>query len=139
MFNDNAPVTNHEVNVSGATEKVNYYLSMGYYKQEGIIGGNYDRSNYDRMTLRSNTKYNIFDDSKERNWLNKLDITVNASYARIHSKAIEANAWQGSVLGSAIALPPILTPYKNGQDALDEIKRNSASSNYVPMYTGRVH
>ncbi|MCI6838412.1 MAG: TonB-dependent receptor [Prevotella sp.] len=138
VFNDNAPVTNHEVNVSGATEKVNYYLSMGYYKQEGIIGGNYDRSNYDRMTLRSNTKYNIFDDSKERNWLNKLDITVNASYARIHSKAIEANAWQGSVLGSAIALPPILTPYKNGQDALDEIKRNSASSNYVPMYTGRV-
>ena len=80
LFNDNAPVMNHDVTISGASDKVNYYLSLGYYTQEGIIGGNFDRSNYQRLSLRSNTKYNVFDVAKERNWLNKLDITVNLSY-----------------------------------------------------------
>ena len=37
--------------------KVNYYFSAGYYNQEGIIGGNYDRSNYERLSFRSNTMY----------------------------------------------------------------------------------
>ena len=139
VFNDNAPVQNHELSISGATEKVNYYLSLGYYKSEGIIGGNWDRSNYDRLTIRSNTQYNIFDKSKERNWLNKLDVTLNASYARIHSKTIGENSWSGSVLGSALALPPILPAYRDGQEALDEIAANTAAiKNYVPFYTGRV-
>ena len=56
LFNDNAPVVNHDITVSGASDKVNYYLSLGYYAQEGIIGGNFDRSNYPRLSLRTNTK-----------------------------------------------------------------------------------
>lgn len=43
LFNDNAPVVQHDVSVSGATEKVNYYLSLGYYTQDGIVGGNYGK------------------------------------------------------------------------------------------------
>lgn len=61
VFNDNAPVMNHDLTVSGATDKVNYYLSLGYYTQEGIVGGNFDRSNYQRLSLRSNTRYNVLD------------------------------------------------------------------------------
>jgi len=45
VFNDNAPVQNHELSISGATEKLNYYLSLGYYDQEGIVGGNFGQSN----------------------------------------------------------------------------------------------
>lgn len=117
VFNNDAPVINHEVNISGASDKVNYYLSMGYYHQDGIVGGNFDRSNYRRLTLRSNTKYNVFDDVKDRDWLNKLDITVNLSYARIQSKSIDANSQYGSVLGSALYLSPILTPTVSGTAA----------------------
>jgi TonB-linked SusC/RagA family outer membrane protein len=139
VFNDNAPVVNHEVTASGASDKVNYFLSMGYYTQDGIIGGNYGRSNYDRLTLRSNTKYNVFDDSKDRTWLNKLDIAINLSYARIHSTSIETNSTWGSVLGSALALSPILEPTVSG-DAVDEYiaSQKSQYSDYVPMYTGNV-
>lgn len=117
LFNDNAPVSNHELTVSGASEKLNYYLSLGYYTQEGIIGGDYNRSNYNRLTLRSNTKYTLFDESKTRNWLNKLDITVNLSYARVKSKSIDANSQWGSPLGSALAMSPILTPTLTGEAA----------------------
>ena len=117
VFNDNAGVVNHEVNVSGASDKINYYLSMGYYHQDGIVGGNYDRSNYSRMSLRSNTSYTLFDDTKDRDWLNKLQISANISYARVKSKAIDANSQYGSPLGSALYLSPILTPTVSGAAA----------------------
>ena len=106
LFNDNAPVVQHDVSVSGATEKVNYYLSLGYYTQDGIVGGNYGKSNYDRLTIRSNNQYNVFDDSKERSFLNKLDISANISYMRTHSTGIDANSTWGSPLGSALYLAP---------------------------------
>ena len=88
VFNDNAGVVNHEVNVSGASDKINYYLSMGYYHQDGIVGGNYDRSNYSRLSLRSNTSYTLFDDTKDRDWLNKLQISANISYSRRHRRQL---------------------------------------------------
>lgn len=110
VFNNNAPVVNHDISVSGASEKVNYYLSAGYYSQEGIIGGNYGQSNYDRLTLRSNTMINLFDESKERTWLNKADLSVNASYMRTHSTGVSTNSEWGSILGSALYMSPVLTP-----------------------------
>lgn len=74
-FNDGAPMMNHQISVSGAGEKVSYLFSLGYYEQEGIVGGNFDRSDYQRLTLRSNTQYTLFDETKNRNYLNKLVIT----------------------------------------------------------------
>ena len=50
LFNDNAPIVQHDVSVSGASEKVSYYFSLGYFTQDGIVGGNYGQSNYDRLT-----------------------------------------------------------------------------------------
>ncbi len=117
VFNNNAGVVNHEVNVSGASDRLNYYLSAGYYHQDGIVGGNYNRSNYRRMTLRSNTSYILFDNTKDREWLNKLTIAANLSYARVHNKSIDANSQWGSPLGSALYLSPILKPTVSGADA----------------------
>ena len=108
LFNDNAPIVQHDLSISGASEKVNYYLSMGYMTQEGIVGGNFGQSNYDRLTLRSNTNYTLFDFSKERNFLNKLDLGVNVGYMRVHNTGIDANSTWGSPLGSALYLSPIL-------------------------------
>lgn len=121
VFNDNAPVVNHDVTISGASEKVNYYLSLGYFSQEGIVGGNYGHSNYDRLTIRSNTQYNLIDASKERSFLNKLDLGVNIAYMRTHSTGITTNSEFGSVLGSALYLSPILTPTLTGKAADDLI------------------
>ena len=120
VFNDGAPVVNHDVTISGATEKVNYYLSLGYYSQEGIVGGNYGQSNYDRLTLRSNTSYNLIDASKERSFLNKLDLSVNVAYMRTHSTGVSENSEFGSILGSALYLSPILPITVSGA-AADEL------------------
>lgn len=133
-FNDDAPVTNHQVSVSGAGDKVNYMLSLGFYTQDGIVGGNYGRSNYERLTLRSNTNYILFDETKNRNWLNSMKITSNISYARIKSTGVETNSSYGSLLGSALSLSPVLGVYVEGQAAQDQLDYYSNYSDFTPMY-----
>ena len=59
--------------------------------------------------MRSNNIYNVLDASKDRNFLNKLDVTVNMAYTRVKSTGIDANS-NGSVLGSALYLAPTLAP-----------------------------
>lgn len=134
VFNDNAPVMNHQVSVSGAGDKVSYLFSAGYYTQDGIVGGNYGRSNYERLTLRSNTLYTLFDESKNRSWLNSLKVTSNLSYARIKSTGVETNSTWGSPLGSALSLSPILSVYLEGDAAQEQLDYYQNNENYVPMY-----
>lgn len=133
-FNYDAPVVNHQVSVSGASDKVNYFLSLGFFTQEGIVGGNYDRSNYERLTLRSNTTYTLFDETKNRNWLNSLKVTSNLSYARIKATDIETNSSYGSALGSALSLSPILTVYAEGEAEQEQLDAYASNANYTPMY-----
>ena len=131
LFNDNAPIQQHDVSISGASEKVNYYLSLGYFDQEGIVGGNYGQSNYDRLTIRSNNNFNLFDDSKERSFLNKLDLGANLSYMRVHSTGVSDNSTWGSPLGSALYLAPTLPVTLKGQLGQDMIDRYSAYDLYT--------
>lgn len=126
-FNYDAPVQNHQVSVSGATDKVNYFLSLGYYNQEGIVGGDYGRSNYKRMSLRSNTNYTLFDESNERNWLKKMTIGVNVGYSRINNTSIETNSLTGSALGNAIFLSPLMDVYADSE--ADLIKEHNIDTN----------
>ncbi len=131
LFNDNAPIVQHDVSVSGASEKMNYYLSLGYFTQEGIVGGNYGHSNYDRLTIRSNNQYNLFDASKERDFLNKLDLGANISYMRVHNTGIDANSTWGSPLGSALYLAPTLPVTLRGDVAKRQINQYSSFDLYT--------
>ena len=126
VFNYNAPQQNHELSVSGASEAVNYYLSLGYTDQQGIVGGNFGRSNYNRLTLRSNTGFTLWDASSERSFLNKMVLTNQLSYARVKSKGVAENSQWGSPLGSALALSPILGVYAT----------DAQVSEYATIYAG---
>lgn len=138
VFNNNAPMMNHQVSVSGASEKVNYLFSLGFYTQDGIVGGNFDRSNYERLTLRSNTQYTLFDESKERNWLNSLKVTSNLSYARIKSTNFDDNSTWGTPLGSALALSPILNVYDETEEAIKaQFNKYGTTAEYTPVYDPR--
>ncbi|MBR5019551.1 MAG: TonB-dependent receptor [Bacteroidales bacterium] len=104
-FYYNAPITQHQLSASGGTDKATYFLSVGYFKQDGIVGGNYGKSNYDRLSLRSNNTYVPFE-TKDRNFLNKLTLTANIAYSNINATGITTNSEFGSVLGSAVGFNP---------------------------------
>ncbi len=139
LFYKNAPMSNHQLSLNGASEKMNYYLSAGLFSQDGIIGGDYNRSNYRRMSLRSNNVYTLLDATKERNWLNKITLGANVSYSHIKSKGVMVNSEFGSPLGSALALSPILTVYAEDEEAALAPYKDNAEFTAVRDEAGRLY
>ncbi|MGN0195707.1 MAG: SusC/RagA family TonB-linked outer membrane protein [Candidatus Cryptobacteroides sp.] len=128
VFNKNAPIQKHDVSISGGNDNVSYAVSAGYLSQEGIIGGDYGRSNYDRFTLRESTQINVFDKSSERSFLNSLKVNTSVSYAHINSTGISENTEYGSVLGSAIGMSPLESIYAD--EATEELYKSLYPDGY---------
>ena len=121
VFNPNARVVDHQLSIAGGNAKTDYFISGSYFYQEGIIGGNYNHSNYDRFTLRANNNYTVFDRSEDSAFMRKLRLGLNVTYSHDTSRSISANSEYGSVLGCAISLSPILPVYaENPQELLLE-------------------
>ena len=106
IFDKNAPVVKHDINIMGGTDKVDYSISAGWLSRKGTIGGSYDRSYYNRFTYHQNVGFNLFDMSGERNWLNRMDLRTNLSYSHISDAGISNNSEFGSPLGSALGMAP---------------------------------
>lgn len=107
IFNDNAPIMKHDVSISGGNDRVQYTTSFGYLSNEGTIGGNFGRSNYERLTVRQALNATLFDNSEDRDFLNKMTTQSSVSYAHISSTGISTNSEYGSPLGSAIGMSPL--------------------------------
>lgn len=140
VFNKNAPIVNHQLSVSGGNDKSTYFLSFGYLDHEGIVGGNYGRSNYNRYSFRINNDYIVFDEKESRSFLTKLKLGVNASYSRIKSTGVTTNDQYGGVLAHAIMAPPIFPVtvdaatqdvYANHQDYYAGVKDPSGQYYYI--------
>lgn len=63
---DIAPMQNHQISVRGAGESSNYYVSLGYVQQSGII----DRSDYQRINLKINNNYQLTENIELGNKIN---------------------------------------------------------------------
>ena len=116
-FNYDAPVQSHQISIQGGTDKTSYFLSFGYFNQEGIVGGNYGKSNYERWSLRLNNTYEVYE-TTDRTFLNKVRVGMNTGYSRAISSGIETNSEYGSILGSALAFNPIIPVYATDPDAV---------------------
>ena len=51
----NAPITSHNINVSGGNDKAKYLMSFNYFNQRGTLINTYLK----RYTLRANTTFNV--------------------------------------------------------------------------------
>ena len=68
----------HSVNVSGATDKVNYFAGISYFDQEGNLG----RLDYDRWNFRSGV------DVKVSKWLG-ANLTVSGDYGKKNTPLVK--------------------------------------------------
>jgi len=59
MFKNNAMTESYNVGVNGGNKDGNYSLSLGYFNQEGIVGGK-DVSNYERYNGRLNSNWTLY-------------------------------------------------------------------------------
>ena len=96
IFNSSAKKENHEVSLSGGNEVSTFYMSFGYFDQQGIVAK--DISNYKRQNIRLNSTHHIND-----------FITVGETIGYSNEKSIgigNTNSEFGGPLSSAINLDP---------------------------------
>lgn len=86
-----AMVTNHQLSATGATKITQFYLGLGYFKQDGII----DKSSYERITIKLNNTYNLSSFFKLGN-----NITI-APYKQQNAPNVTYNAYRALPLLNA--------------------------------------
>jgi TonB-linked SusC/RagA family outer membrane protein len=102
-----APIINHDLSISGGSDKISYALSASHLEQEGIVGG--DKSGFERNTARLSLGADLTD---------KLKLKTNVIYTYVNRKTLSENTL-GSVLFNALNAPPTLKPYdENGKFTL---------------------
>jgi TonB-dependent starch-binding outer membrane protein SusC len=84
-------IQNHVVGVSGGSETTNYYVSVGYAGQEGIIKG----GNMDRLSARVNLQ--------QRAMKNKLLVDFGLTGSRENRKDVPAAGNSGDFRGGILA------------------------------------
>lgn len=94
VLRQNAFQQDHNLSVSGANEKTNYYFSLGYTTQEGVSRPN----EMSRYTFRSNV------DQKVRDW---FTIGLNSSISRSEYNGMNTgtNSLSGNVFNAIRQLP----------------------------------
>ena len=85
-----APIQNHQLGVSGGSEKSRYAVSFGYYDQQGIILN----SNFKRYTLRTN----LDNDVSSRL---KVGLTIQGAYTTGNNARTEVDGNAGGGVTSA--------------------------------------
>ena len=100
VFNDSAMLQSHELSVSGATDKTNYYYSGGYYDQQGIAPG----SQFTRYSMRFNVEQQM------ANWL-KMGTNTMVNYQDI-MQADEGAYTLVTPISAARFMLPYWNPYK---------------------------
>lgn len=106
--------TNHQLSVSGGSEKTNFNTSLGYFKEQGII----KIMDFERFTGRVNLDHKISDVFK-----------VGISFTVSHSTQ---NFGSNAVMGEALANNPLGVPFDANGDPIflptnDGIRTNPLS------------
>ncbi len=107
LFVKNAPMTNHEISVTGGSDRSTYSSSVSYFSQEGIIGGN--KSQFDRITARLNSTHQVND---------KFRFGNNLSYSQITRRGIASNQSFNGAYSSALNMDPLTPIYEEDPDIL---------------------
>jgi len=129
ILHNNAPYTDLNLSLSSGKGPIRSLLSIGYYKEEGVL----KYTNYDRLSVRSNLEGNI------NKWIT-VGANINGSYSK--SRLADTDG-RNSIVGSSLIMDPrepmynedgSLRPYIGGLDgvfgfpnpvfALREISRN---------------
>ncbi|SHM99325.1 TonB-linked outer membrane protein, SusC/RagA family [Cyclobacterium lianum] len=95
-----APVSNIQLSSRGGTENTNFFISAGYFSQEGIV----INSDYNRFNLRVNFDAQITDKIR-------VGTSTYGSYGYGRFANTESHYGQGGLLSNALAASPTIPVY----------------------------
>jgi TonB-dependent starch-binding outer membrane protein SusC len=127
---DPAPIQNHQIGVSGATEQARYSISMNYFDQQGIM----KYTSYKRYSLRANTELSI-----------SQKVRIGENFQVAYGEQIgqpNGNQSESNPISFAYRVPPITPVYDirgyfagsptvldNSRSPLAELWRNKDNKN----------
>ncbi len=129
---------NNNISISGGSEKINYFLSLGYLVDNGIIRNN----DFKRFTLRSNNEYKISSKLKLTTLISFAngildDVDLNAAYANAYRAAPVIPAMVNGKYGNTSAFQnvgnPLLNVNKNYNRGNDNRLQGAATLEYKPV------
>jgi len=113
---------NFQVSVSGATEKVRYLISGGYYGIDGIVTEKNDQ--YKRVNFRSNITADVSDN---------FTVGTNLQITFSSQDKLSSSGDAPGVIRHALIRPPVIAVYKDVNDPTYS-ERNPYTD--LPFYTG---
>ncbi len=96
---------NLQVSASGGSDKVQYLLSGGYYKQNGIVIYNNDQ--YERLSFRANVNANVTD---------RFTVGTNLQISNTTQDKISSSGDAPGVVRHAFIRPPVIPVFKDPSD-----------------------
>jgi TonB-linked SusC/RagA family outer membrane protein len=127
---DSAPIQNHQIGVSGASEQARYAMSLNYFDQQGIM----KYTSYKRYSIRANTEFNV---SKRFRVGENFQVAYGEQIGQPNGNQSESNP-----ISFAYRVPPITPVYDvrgyfagsptvldNSRSPLAELDRNKNNLN----------
>ncbi len=96
---ENAPISNYELSIGGGEEKINYFLSAGYFDQDGIV----KNSQFKRFTTRANVEYKATEKFRVGNTFTYSNTSTN--------RISEGPAFSRGVIFRTLTRFPVESPY----------------------------
>lgn len=112
VFNKTALSHQHNVSISGSSDKVSYFLSGEYYGEDGYL--KYNNDGLTRWNARSNVEYRV---------LPSLSLGNNTSFT--HQKYHMPFNYGDSMLWSLLSWNPPLTPVYNPDGTYTDVGANT--------------
>jgi TonB-linked SusC/RagA family outer membrane protein len=107
MSNENAPVSNYALNITGSTEGSQYSFGVSYYDQEGILGGDLIDAGYERLTLRMNTDFVLFKNDEHA----IITLGENLTYTNTENRSVATGNIYWNDLHNALVQNPLMPAY----------------------------
>ncbi|HEY8660328.1 MAG TPA: TonB-dependent receptor [Hanamia sp.] len=96
---------NLELSTSGGSDKIQYLISGGYYRQNGIVIYNNDK--YQRLNLRTNINANVTD---------RFTVGINLQLSDATQDKMSSSGDAPGVIRHAFIRPPVIPVYKDKSD-----------------------
>ncbi len=103
----NAWTQNHNLSISGGSERTTHFLGFGYLEDEGIVLNN----KFKRFNVRANTDYKIN---------SKVNLGINASFANSNNKDVNL----GAAYNNAYRAAPIIASVVEGRYGNTSVYQN---------------
>ncbi|HAT62915.1 MAG TPA: SusC/RagA family protein, partial [Prevotella sp.] len=95
---EHSPMVKHNLSFAGGSDKGNYYLSLSYLNNNGIVTGNNDY--YHRLTATINAEHRF------KEW---IKVGTTNQIEKYDTRSVASNSEYGSVMTSVMTMDP-LTP-----------------------------